>query len=120
MPALVARAPAAWAASSSTQNGATVTAAGPVSSAIGAGFPKRWTGHDARGTSVNTGSTVAAVRQCVSASISANTGRAPALTTASAVAKKLTPGTMTSSPGWTPSARSAIVSASVPFATPMQ
>ena len=66
------------------------------------------------------GSTVAAVMQCVRASMSAKTGVAPALTTAPAVAKKLTPGTITSSPGRTPRARRAIVSASVPLATPMQ
>ncbi len=94
--------------------------ASSVSSRIGAGLPNRCTGTIARVRPVSTGSTVAAVMQCVSASMSANTGRAPALTTASAVAKKLTPGTTTSSSGWMPSARSAIVSDSVPLATPMQ
>ena len=67
-----------------------------------------------------TPSTVFAVMQLVSRSMSAKAGRAPAFTTASAVAKKVKAGTITSSPGSMPSARRAIVSASVPFATPTQ
>ena len=47
-------------------------------------------------------------------------GVAPARDTASAVAMKVFAGMMHSSPGPTPSARSAISIASVPFATPTQ
>ena len=50
--------------------------------------------------------------------MSQKTGVAPTLTTASGVAKNVTDGTTTSSPGPTPSARSPIWSASVPLATP--
>ena len=50
-------------------------------------------------------------------STSANTGTAPAATTAFTVAMKVKAGTMTSSPGSTPSAASAQRSAAVPLAT---
>ena len=52
--------------------------------------------------------------------MSHQTGFAPAFTDASAVAKNVNEGTTTSSPGWTPSALSASVIASVPLATPMR
>ncbi len=67
-----------------------------------------------------TPSTVFALMQSVPGSRSAKIGRAPAFTTASAVAKNVKAGTITSSPGSMSSARSTIVSASVPFATPTQ
>ena len=57
-------------------------------------------------------------RLSVAGSTSAKTGMPPASTTASAVAKKVKAGTITSSPAFTPSARRARTSASVPFATP--
>ena len=50
-------------------------------------------------------------------STSANTGTAPAATTAFTVAMKVKAGTMTSSPGRTPSAASAQRNAAVPLAT---
>ena len=60
------------------------------------------------------GSTDAAVNNSVSESTSAITGRAPTWATASAVAANVISGTMTSSPGPTPSARSDKDKASVP------
>src|SRR5579862_3221855 len=51
-------------------------------------------------------------------SMSANTGTAPRRATASAVAKNVNEGQITSSPSPMPSASSAITIASVPFATP--
>ena len=65
-------------------------------------------------------SAVAAVMHQVSGSTSQKTGVAPIVTTGSTVAKKLTEGTTTSSPGPTPSARRAIAIASVPLPTPTQ
>src|SRR5215210_1671114 len=56
-------------------------------------------------------------RLSVSGSTSAKTGVPPSQSTASAVAKKLKAGTMTSSPGSRPSARRERISASVPLAT---
>lgn len=66
------------------------------------------------------GSAVAAVITQVSGSTSQKTGTAPMVTTGSTVAKKLSEGTTTSSPGPTPSARKAIARASVPLPTPTQ
>ena len=57
--------------------------------------------------------------QNVSRSMSQNTGVAPVGAIASALAKNVNEGTTTSSPGPTPMARSAIVIASVPLATPI-
>ena len=57
-------------------------------------------------------------RQNVLGSMSANTGVAPIRLTASAVAKKVNDGTITSSPGPIPSARRPSTSASVPEPTP--
>ncbi len=79
-----------------------------------------WTGSSALVRSVIAGSAVAAVITQVSGSTSQKTGVAPIVTTGSTVAKKLSEGTTTSSPGPTPRARSAIASASVPLATPTQ
>ena len=67
---------------------------------------------------VSAARTVSAVTQNVSGSTSQKTGRAPALTIASALAQKVKDGTTTSSPSPTPSAFSAMVIASVPLATP--
>ena len=69
---------------------------------------------------VITARTVSGVASSVSSSTSQNTGRAPVGGIASALAQNVQDGTITSSPGPTPSARSAIVIASVPFATPTQ
>ena len=91
-----------------------------TSSATGAGLPNRWTGRNAFVFEVIAGSAVSAVISQVSGSMSQKTGVAPTLTTASGVAKNVTEGTTTSSPGPTPSARSPIWSASVPLATPTQ
>jgi hypothetical protein len=59
------------------------------------------------------------VTHIVSRSTSQKTGVAPVGGIASALAQNVKDGTTTSSPGPTPSARSAIVIASVPFATPI-
>ena len=63
--------------------------------------------------------TVSAVTHIVSGSTSQKTGVAPVGGIASAEAQNVNDGTTTSSPGPTPSARSAIVIASVPLATPI-
>ena len=58
------------------------------------------------------------IKQYVSASTSQNTGIAPRLKTAVAVATNVNAGTITSSPGITPNTSSAISRACVPFETP--
>ena len=82
------------------------------------GRPKRWTGITRGCVGVSAASTISAVISAVSGSTSTRTGVAPTALTASAVAMKELVGTMTSSPGPMPSARSASSSASVPEETP--
>ena len=87
---------------------------------MSAGCPNRWTGTIVRvrgdtAAPAATGSIPAVVgRQ------STKTGRAPTRLTASAVAKKVLTGTMTSSPGPTPTHARASLRASVPLLTPTQ
>ena len=105
--------PAAWAASSRTG-----TPSASIS-AIGATLPNRCTAMTALVLGVIAAFTVSAVTHIVSGSTSQKTGVAPVAGIASADAQKVNDGTMTSSPGPTPSARSATVIASVPLATPI-
>ena len=67
---------------------------------------------------VITAFTLSTVTHIVSGSTSQKTGTAPVGGIASALAQNVNDGTITSSPGPTPNARSATVIASVPLATP--
>ena len=89
------------------------------SSSIGAGRPNRCTGMIAFVRSVIARSTSAGSRFSVAGSMSTKTGVAPRRAIASAVAKNVNAGQMTSSPSPIPSASSASTSASVPLATPI-
>src|SRR4029079_10914234 len=86
-----------------------------ASSASGAGRPKRCTGTMAVVRSLTSGATEARSRLSVTGSTSANTGVAPTRAIASAVAKKVNAGQITSSWRPTPIASSARTSASVPL-----
>ncbi len=87
---------------------------------MSAGWPYRCTGTIAFVFGVIFSSMRVTSMLLVRGSMSTNTTRAPAMVTASDVAMKEFAGTMTSSPGPTPSAMSAIAIASVPLATPTQ
>ena len=63
---------------------------------------------------------IAGSRFMVPGSMSTNTGVAPMRSMASPVAKNVNDDVMTSSPGFTPAARSPMIRASVPEFTPMQ
>ena len=85
--------------------------------AMSAGCPKICTGRTAFVLAVIFASIFSGSILYVSFSISANTGTAPIIAMASAVAKNVNGVVMTSSPGATPNAFSAITSASVPLFT---
>src|SRR5215211_102036 len=85
----------------------------------GAGRPKRCTGTTAFVLRVILAATSSGSSTSVRGSISAKTGVAPVRAIASAVAKNVKAGQMTSSPGPAPSASSAMTIASVPLATPI-
>lgn len=87
---------------------------------MSAGWPYSDTGRMARVRGPMRAAISAGSRLPLSGSASANTGRAPSSTMASAVAMKENGVVMTSSPGSTPSAMSEISSASVPEDTVMQ
>ena len=87
-------------------------------SSISAHWPNRCTGMIAFVAVDSLYSTSAGSRLNVSGRISANTGFAPSRHTALAVAKNVKLGTITSSPGPTPSANSASKIASLPEAQP--
>src|SRR5262249_29613640 len=90
-----------------------------ASSSSGAGRPKRCTGMIARVRGVIRAATSSASRLSVSGSTSAKTGVAPRRAIASAVAKNVNAGQMTSSPTLIPMASITSTSASVPLATPI-
>src|SRR5690348_8919503 len=90
-----------------------------ASSSSGAGRPKRWTGMIARVLGVIRAATSSGSRFNVCGSTSAKTGVAPRRATASAVAKNVNAGQITSSPGPMPIASITSTSASVPLATPI-
>src|SRR4051794_997579 len=89
-----------------------------ASSVSGAGRPKRWTGMIAFVRSVTRAATSSGSRFIVAGSTSANTGVAPIRAIASAVAKNVNAGQITSSPAPMPRASSTSTSASVPFPQP--
>ena len=108
------RAPSAPAASSiSATSGETAVCNASQSS----GRPKRWTAITARVRSVTASYTRAGSTFIVRRSTSTSTGRAPASTTAFAVAGKVYAGTITSSPSPSPSAATARWTAAVPEET---
>ncbi len=90
-----------------------------ASSSSGAGRPKRCTGMIARVRGVIRAATSSTSRLNVCGSTSAKTGTAPRRAIASAVAKNVNAGQITSSPGPMPIASMPSTSASVPFATPI-
>ena len=90
-----------------------------ASSATGAGRPNRCTARIARVAGVSRAATSSGSRLSVSGSMSAKTGVAPLRAIASAVAKNVKAGQITSSPRPIPSASRTSTIASVPFATPI-
>src|SRR5579883_312089 len=112
------RAPCAWAQSSITARPCECAAATIWS--IAAILPYRCTATSARVRGVARRSMSAGSKPCVCGSTSQNTGRAPPATTAATGGMPAFVTTSTSSPGSTPTACSAMRSASVPEATPMQ
>src|SRR5437763_9269959 len=89
-------------------------------SSMSAGWPYSDTGMMARVRDVIFASISSGAMLQVTGSMSTNTGVAPSRTMTSAVAMKVNGVVMTSSPGLSPRAISAISSASVPEATVMQ
>ena len=106
-------APCAWAQSSITFS--PCVSASAMMASISQGQPAKWTQMIALVFGVSTLAMVTALRLPLSASTSANTGVAPALTTQEMLAIKVRGVTTTSSPGPIPSAFNATSSASVPL-----